>query len=686
MKKTIATLFSLLIATTSALSQTGSWRNYMSYYEPQQIVKAGHLLYVRASNGLYSYNTNDQSITTFDKQGGLSDSGISHIGWNTAVQKLLIVYANQNIDLMETNGDVSNISAFYMKAMMGDKTVNGIVMDDIYAYLLTGFGVVKLNMARKEIAESYILNRSIAALGVSNGTIFLQTKDDAGATLYLKGQQSTNLIDPHNWVSVAAADLPAGIFTADTADWDNNIALVTTLNPGGPRYNNFGFVRLKNKKLYTCGGGWDSVNDLQRPATVQIMDISDRNSYEWEILPDDMTGVEGTSSNNWKFIDMMVVDVDPLDDKHIIATGRTGMYEYYDGNFVKYHNKDNSLLKNSVNSSSNKYVLVLASLFDKTGSFWCVVSDTRGDNLVTFKDGEWTSFSSDVLCAGGVSYTKFVSLVQDSRGYLWFANSHWVNPSVFCYDPSTRTFLNVFKELSNQDGITVTNFLPTNISEDINGDMWLATNVGLYIIGKDMIGRSDATMTQIKVPRNDGSNYADYLFNEIPLRCIVHDGGGRKWIATQTQGLYLVSADNMEQLEHFTAENSPLLSNVIESMAIDNATGELFVGTNAGLCSYMTDAVEAASSMETDNVYAYPNPVVSDYNGVITVVGLSLNADVKILTTDGRLVVQGRSNGGMFTWDGRDGRGRRVASGIYMVATATSDGKKGVVCKIAVVN
>ena len=142
----------------------------------------------------------------------------------------------------------------------------------------------------------------------------------------------------------------------------------------------------------------------------------------------------------------------------------------------------------------------------------------------------------------------------------------------------------------------------------------------------------------------------------------------------------------MTQLQNFTTENSLLFSNNIESMVIDNETGELFIGTESGLCSYMTDATSASVEMTKDNVYAYPNPVVADYDGLITIVGLTLNADVKILSTSGQLVAQGRSNGGTFTWNGCDRSGRRVASGVYMVATATSDGKKGTVCKIAVIN
>ena len=85
-------------------------------------------------------------------------------------------------------------------------------------------------------------------------------------------------------------------------------------------------------------------------------------------------------------------------------------------------------------------------------------------------------------------------------------------------------------------------------------------------------------------------------------------------------------------------------------------------------------------------MWAYPNPVTPDYSGVITVTGLSLNTDVKILSAAGTLVKQGRSTGGSFVWDGRDADGKRVASGVYMVVTATESGEKGTVCKISIIN
>ena len=190
---------------------------------------------------------------------------------------------------------------------------------------------------------------------------------------------------------------------------------------------------------------------------------------------------------------------------------------------------------------------------------------------------------------------------------------------------------------------------------------------------------------QIKVPRDDGSGYADYLLNGVDITGIVIDGANRKWFATNDNGVYLVSSNNIEELQHFTAENSPLLSNTIESIAINEATGEVFFGTANGLCSYKSNATKPQEEMTQNEVYAYPNPVKPDYNGPINITGLAFNADVKITTSNGTLVQEGRSNGGLFTWDGCDRHGKRVASGVYMIEVATQDGRKGVVCKVAIV-
>ena len=176
MKKLLLSLL-LLLPICGIMAQTGSWRAHMAYYDVQQIAKGGHRLYVRASNNLYSYNLNDQSITTYDKIHQLNDAVISMIAWNPTVNKLIIVYDNYNIDLLDSSDDVFNISSYYSKTMTQKKDINHIYFYEQYAYLSTGFGIIKLNMQRNEITETYILERNIKQTAIANKAIYARDKE-----------------------------------------------------------------------------------------------------------------------------------------------------------------------------------------------------------------------------------------------------------------------------------------------------------------------------------------------------------------------------------------------------------------------------------------------------------------------------------------------------------------------------
>lgn len=215
--------------------------------------------------------------------------------------------------------------------------------------------------------------------------------------------------------------------------------------------------------------------------------------------------------------------------------------------------------------------------------------------------------------------------------------------------------------------------------------MWIGTNIGPFMLETDQITATNPILTQVKVPRNDGTNYADYLLSGVNIQSIVVDKNNRKWFGTNGNGLYLISADNITTLAHFTKNNSKLLSDNILSLALNDATGELYIGTDHGLCSYSGNISDSSNGMTKDNVWAYPNPVKPDYTGAITITGLENGASVKIVTSNGVLVNEGTASNGEYKWYGINRDGKRVASGVYMVEVATSEGEKGVVCKIAIV-
>lgn len=631
MKRLLAVISLCLINYAVSMAQIGTWRNYLSYAEPQQIQAAGDYLFVRASGSLYQYNMIDQSITTYDKINGMSDVDITHISWCKQAKRLVVVYRNSNIDLVDTKGNITNISDLYNKSIIGDKTVQSIRIEGVYAYLVCGFGIVKVNVQRAEIAESY---------------------------------------------TPGHPDYPAVLPDEDNSDYDKYIDLVKTLEPGGPLFNNFGYLIFLHNRLYTANG------DFNNGTPIQILKDNDWEIYQYDNISQ-QTGVSFQGS--------FCLDIDPTDENHILAGSRNGLYEYRDGIFVKYYANHNSPIE-SFNGTDKEYQIVTGVKFDKEGNVWILNSSAPTTALIKYTNGSFKKLNHPELMKLNTNKTipnrsnaELGKIMIDSRGTMWFTNNNWTIPALYQYNMQTDE-ITAYESFVNQDGTNVNVGGGVRcVVEDFSNNIWIATNVGPLMLERDEINQEGSTFTQVKVPRNDGTNLADYLLSGIDIQSIAIDGGGRKWFATNGQGVYLISADNMEQIQHFTSDNSPLLSDIVRSVSINPTSGEIFFGTDKGLCSYKSDATEPVEEMTKDNVWAYPNPVEPGYTGLITITGLSLDADVKILAANGALIAEGRSNGGTFTWDGCDKQGRRVASGVYMVATATSKGEKGTVCKIAIV-
>ena len=612
-------------------AQIGTWRNYLAYSDIQQIRAAGNdYLFVLASNGLYQYNRQDQSIYTYDKTNGLSDTYITNICWCPQAKRLIAVYQNSNIDLIDVKGNVTNISDLYNKLLTGDKTVSSIRMDGIYAYLICGFGIVKINMQRAEIAETY---------------------------------------------KPTHPEYPTSLPDEDNSDYDKYIDIVKTLKPGGPHTNYFGYMLFTYNRLYTCNG------DYNYSSPIQILNNNEWTIYQHEGISE-QTGVSFQGS--------FCLDVDPSNTEHVFAGSRNGLYEYLNGKFVKYYDHSNSPIE-PFDGVNKEYQLVTGTKFDQKGNLWVLNSSAPTTALMKYANGTFTKMNHSELMKlnrgqlQNRSNGELSKIIIDNKGVMWFVNNNWVLPAIYQYNTDNDEII-AYENIVNQDGtrLNIQEGIRC-VAEDLEHNIWVGSSVGPFMLESSEIEDGGSTFTQVKVPRNDGTNYADYLLTGIDISSIAIDGGNRKWIGTFNNGVYLISADNMTQIHHFTTDNSKLLSNTIMSIAINPTSGEVFFGTDKGLCSYISDATATNSEMTTDNVWAYPNPVEPGYAGPITITGLSLNADVKILTANGAIINEGRSNGGTYVWDGCDQKGRRVASGIYMVATATSKGEKGTVCKIAIV-
>jgi len=178
--------------------------------------------------------------------------------------------------------------------------------------------------------------------------------------------------------------------------------------------------------------------------------------------------------------------------------------------------------------------------------------------------------------------------------------------------------------------------------------------------------------------------YFQFLLETEAVTAIAIDGANRKWLGTESAGVFLMSEDGTTELQHFTAQNSPLISNAIISLAINQKNGEVFFGTDKGIISYKGTATEGASTHT--NVYAFPNPVREGYTGSIAINGLVTDADVKITDISGALIYETKALGGRAIWDGKNFSGEKAHSGIYLVFATNDTGTETVVTKIMLLN
>ena len=384
------------------------------------------------------------------------------------------------------------------------------------------------------------------------------------------------------------------------------------------------------------------------------------------------------------YIDLLCMDFDPKKEGHVMVGAKGGIYEFQDGKFVKHYGRQNSVLESGVNSDN--YTIVSTLKYTDNGDLW--VLNSMVDNpiwKIEHGSGNWVNYPHPEMSTP--AKYNLVSLLQsrNNKNIMWFANNYYMENRLYAYDCVNDKLVSFGPGFTNEDDAVITPIGVYSLAEDMEGNVWIASiNGPFYISSTDALAGNDL-FVQHKVPRNDGTNLADYLLSDVKTRCIAVDGANRKWMGTNN-GVFLISNDCNTLIQHFTTENSPLLSNTVYDICVDDNSNMVYFATERGLCSYASDATQPSEEMTKDNVYAYPNPVTPEYTGKITIVGLSFNADVKIVTSNGALVNQGRSTGGSYQWDGRDLNGKRVASGVYMVQAATETGDKGVVCRIAVVN
>lgn len=435
---------------------------------------------------------------------------------------------------------------------------------------------------------------------------------------------------------------------------------------------------------------YDQGNNASKPAYVGKLS----NGRFYDITPYNEDG-------SVKLISPQAIAADPTKpDRVYVGTFTNGVAVIENGKLVTIFNKDNmptigwyggGVLDLNFDSQNNLWVGCHNARTQGYGAYTMLTRDKLDSDLTKIKKEDWLQSADKNNFFGDWNMGSVISKKHDVlvAWKIWNGELHVINMNGNPKAVSGHKYI-YLNTYTDQDG---KDFKPSSYGwmcgvEDKEGNIWLGTDgSGIVRITKPKaLGTAGSYIERVKVPRNDGTNYADYLLDSEKILSIAVDHSNRKWIGTKNSGVYLVSANGDKILEHFTTNNSVLPSNSVISIYCDQANNNVYFGTRLGLASYSSTSAPAAD--DYSDVYAYPNPVRPEYSGWITIKGLKENSLIKIADSSGNVFYEGRSQGGMAVWDGCTASGNRVPSGVYYVFASTSgeyENNEGAVTKIMII-
>ena len=374
---------------------------------------------------------------------------------------------------------------------------------------------------------------------------------------------------------------------------------------------------------------------------------------------DSVTGVQSIAINH-------------LDNSIWLTTSELGVAKWQNNKVQLFNPRNSSLMATANNSCFTSGVVA-----DSKGNSWVSNTGTTKSIHVYQPDGKWTGFTNPF------GMTDAGTLEIDDIGQIWGTTKN--ANGLFVYNPGSSLTSSTDDRWKQYKAGTGIGNLPSNqvncAAKDKNGFIWVGTDRGIGII-QCVENIFTAAGCDALLPVVQQDRFAGLLFKDENVQTIAVDGADRKWVGTQN-GVWLISATGEKVIYRFSTNNSPLLGNDISKISIDPLTGEVFIATNNGLCSFRSTATEAVTAQQ--KVLVFPNPVPPGYNGSIAIRGLTNNALVKITNLYGALVYQTRSLGGQAIWDGKNTNGTKVASGVYLIICRDDSGAEKIATKITIV-
>jgi hypothetical protein len=513
--------------------------------------------------------------------------------------------------------------------------------------------------------------------GYANNAYYFQYCGLYGVYIFDTNGNRVNLIDNYSFNNTVKAN---DIYMDNQMNYwvaDNFFGMVyvtpnssQSIIPSGPFSNQVFSLSVAGNSLWFTRGGYTDAPDFNPPVVSQFYD-----GIWYQVSPEPSLGIT----------DICCCAIDPNNPRHAFCgSWDYGVVEYLNDQVVRIYNQNNGIP--TTYRSNGTLCRIAGMAFDSLGNLW-ITNDLAFSQYLAVKKASDTNFTA-------FDFSAFTQIPQGSSAVqilVTQSQAKWIlvpgygilvyqDNGTFAQPNSSNTIV--------INGATHNGALPSlnvySIAQDINGSIWVGNDVQIAVFSNPanvLDNQGDWDSQPVYVTQ---TGYTQYLMQNQTVVSLAIDGANRKWIGTLGGGTFLMSPDGTQQIYNFTSSNSPLFSNNVLNLGIDQTNGDVFFGTDQGVVSFRGTATQGASAF--GSVYSFPDPVPHGYDGPIAITGLANNADVKIATVTGELVYHTVALGGQAIWYGNNFNGERVQTGVYLIFCASPDGTQTAVSKLLFIN
>ena len=542
----------------------GNWRTHLPYQKVIAVEPVGNKIYAATEYELFYYDTQDNSINILNKINGLSDIGISTMRYNTSQRKLFVAYTNANVDLIDSEGNIKNMSDIKDKNIVGNKSINNVFCNGDLAYVACGFGIVVFDLKKEEVKDTYYIGNQGDAVNVTdialfNGRIYASTEDG----VYYASQDAQNLANYSAWhfdnslVHPHLAYTEMEVFNGKlylnyNGGYDADTLFVNDGNHWGYfnkqdvsqkyelRAYNDRFILTNRYKVSVFDVNLNEALSIHSPGgSIEPQSAALDNSGNYWI-GDNRRGLIKTS-DGWNYSDVKpngpasknVFELQACGDQVWIATGG------HAANWGKRYLKDGVARFDGSWTIFNRSTL---QDFDAYSDFVCTVTDpndpsvtyvgTWGDGVLKFKNGELVQVynaenSTLDYWVKDPTLVNISGLAFDSKGNLWVANTG-ANKLLSMMERSTGNW-RAFNLGGSYSGIDIGTLLI-----DDNDYKWMIRRGGEVLVFNDN-GTFDNPADDHVVNLNTATGSG-----KLPgsVNCLASDSKGQVWAGTDKGPCY----------------------------------------------------------------------------------------------------------------------------------------------------